>query len=210
LNLPRWIVLSAAIALPLGAEADITRMDAQRFSGTWFQVAQVDKTTAGDDCDSDITANYQARADGSLKVTRSCRTPTGRMQTASAVANPRPARPHETSAHWTVSSMPRWLRWLPVGQDDMWVVMLDPQYRFAVLSDAPRRQLTLLSRSPTLPADDLGRIVDRLAAAGYPTGRLVLTRRAPPANVDAGPELAVPFTGRPRPTSRQGAASDAA
>jgi apolipoprotein D and lipocalin family protein len=210
LRLSRWIFLAAAIGLPLGAGADITRMDAQRFSGLWFQVARVDKTSDGDDCDSDITAHYAVRADGSLKVTRSCRTPTGRVQTDSAVAKPQPARPHETSAHWTVSSMPRWLRWLPVGQDDMWVVMLDPQYRFAVLSDAPRRQLTLLSRSPTLPADDLGRIVDRLAAAGYPTGRLVLTRQGSSENGETGPELAAPFTGRPRPALRHGAASDAA
>ena len=182
----------------------VDRFDPQRFAGTWYEVARLPSPTQAD-CVSDVTAHYQPRADGTLTVTQTCRTPTGRLETD--VGRARPAGPH--AARWKLSYLPAWLRWLPVAQQDQWVVMLDPDYRFAVISEPTRQHLWLLARSPSLPADALGRIVDRLAADGYPTWQLVLTRQSAVLR-GVGSDPAVPFTGRPRLIVRQAAARDAA
>jgi apolipoprotein D and lipocalin family protein len=132
------------------------------------------------DCASDVTTHYQPRRDGSLQLTQSCRTPTGRLETevGRAWAAHRGERHLRRDGALKVSFMPRWLQWLPAAQGDRWVVMLDPDYRYAVVSEPSRHHLWVLSRLPTLPADQFGRIVDRLAAEGYPTGQLVLTRQS--------------------------------
>jgi len=194
---PLIVAAAAALAprVPVaGAVTPVSHVDPQRFAGTWFEVARLPNHFQAD-CASDVTAHYEPRTDGTLKVTNSCRTPTGRTETA--VGRAWPIDRQSGSARLKVSFMPRWLQWLPVGQGDYWVVMLDPNYRFAVVSEPSRRNLWVLSRLPTLPADELGRIVDRLTAEGYPTGQLVLTKQSAVVR-KIGSDQAVPFTARPR------------
>ena len=180
----RPAILAAALALaPLALAAaphavqSVSRVDVLRWAGTWYEVARLPNRFQAD-CASDVTAHYEPRPDGTLQVTSSCRTPTGRLETAVGTAWRQEGVARGDAAKLTVSFLPRWLQWLPLGRGDYWVVMLDPNYRFAVVSEPTRHTLWVLSRSPTLPAEQLGRIVDRLADEGYPIGRLVLTRQS--------------------------------
>jgi len=207
-----WILVAAAALLPClpqaaGPVKAVHRVDTQRFAGTWYEMARLPGPSQAD-CASDATAHYEPRRDGTLTVTLSCRTPTGRLETDVGRAWP-DSREARDAARWKVSYLPRWLQWLPVGRDDLWVVMIDPAYRFAVISEPSRQDLRVLSRSPTLAAEDLGRFVDRLAADGYPTRQLVLTRQSAVVK-EIGSEPAVPFTGRPRVIVQQAAARQAA
>lgn len=202
---PSIATLAAALACAAPA-MPVSNLDTQRFSGTWFEVARLHNQDEAD-CASDVTAHYEPQADGMLKVTQSCRSASGRIETN--VGHAWPAQQHGSYAQLKVSFLPRWLQWLPLGQDERWVVMLDPGYRYAVLSDPTRRSLWVLSRAPTLPADELGRIVDRLSAAGYPTRQLVLTQQSAVLK-EIGSDQAVPFTARPRLIVRHGAATPAA
>ena len=73
------------------------------------------------------------------------------------------------------AKLPTWLRWMPVGRGDYWVVMLDPDYRYAVVSEPSREYLWILSRTPQLDGGTYDGIVARLRADGYPVNRLVQT-----------------------------------
>ncbi|HET9643969.1 MAG TPA: lipocalin family protein [Burkholderiaceae bacterium] len=193
-----WLLCATLTALThAGTSRPVTpvpRLDNKRFAGTWYEVARL-PTQSQADCASHVTEHYSPRPDGSFQLTSSCRTASGQVQTMVGCAW---TKPSDTShARLKVSFMPRWLRWLPIRRGESWVVMLDPDYRFAVLSEPSRQNIQVLSRLPSLPAEELGRIVDRLAADGYPTRQLVLTRQSTVVR-EIGPDLAAPFTGRPR------------
>lgn len=208
-----WIIAAAAALCPAWAGAEppvraVAQLDTGRFAGTWYELARLpNEEQAG--CDSDVTAHYEPRSDGSFKLTQTCRTPTGRTETEVGVARRASVRDPRDAARWEVSTLPHWLRWLPVGKEERWVVLIDPDYRFAVISEPSRRHLWLLARTPTLPADALGRIVDRLTADGYPTWQLVLTRQSAVVR-GIGSGQAVPFTARPRLIVRHSTAPQAA
>ena len=193
LRLP-LIAATALLALGLaGRAADhgevkpVPRVDAQRYAGTWYEVARLPNRFQAD-CASDVVAHYQPRPDGTLQVTNSCRTPTGRVETDVGRAWP-PSESAGNASRLKVSFLPRWLQWLPVGKGDYWVVMLDPEYRWSVVSEPRREYLWVLSRTPTLPPDQLARLVDHLRAQGYPADQLVLTKQTPAAPPAAGSAL---------------------
>lgn len=182
------LALAPALWAGHGAVKPVPQLEPQRFAGTWYQVARLPNSLQSE-CASDATTHYALQPDGSLDVTQRCLTPLGRVETEQGRAWPahepragkgkhRAARP---DGALKLSYLPRWLQWMPAAQDDHWVVMLDPDYRYAVVSEPTRHHLWVLSRLPTLPADQFGRIVDRLAAEGYPTGQLLLTPQSAPA-----------------------------
>jgi apolipoprotein D and lipocalin family protein len=67
---------------------------------------------------------------------------------------------------------------MPVGRGDYWVVMLDADYRYAVVSEPSREYLWILSRTPQMDGALYDGIVARLRADGYPVNRLVQTPQA--------------------------------
>jgi apolipoprotein D and lipocalin family protein len=169
-------VASLALGCAHAVPHPVPRADAQRLAGTWYELARM----PGDldaDCASDVTLHYQPRPDGTLQVTNTCRTPTGRFDTDVGLAQPL-GKDGANAARLTVSFMPQALRWLPLKRSEWWVVMLDADYRLAVISEPDARHLRVLSRSPSLSGAQLERIVDRLRAEGYPTAQLVLTKQS--------------------------------
>lgn len=211
MNTPSWIlafVLLPSLAVSAaGMVHAVPRVDPQQLAGTWYELARLPDGMSRD-CASDATAHYEARPDGSFKVTSSCRTPTGRLETDVGRAWPASGNRHN-AARLQVSFMPRALQWLPLRKSEWWVVMLNPAHHYAVISEPSGRNLRVLARSPSLPADQLGRIVDRLAAEGYSTRQLVLTKQSAVVR-ELGSEQAAPFTARPRLIVRHGAAWPAA
>jgi apolipoprotein D and lipocalin family protein len=170
-------------------------VDLQRFAGAWYELARLPSSDFQSACNSDIVDRYTLRKDGSFDLVSSCLTPTGKPQTETGRAWPVPARGGLTLR---VSYMPAWLQWLPVKRGELSVVMLEPHYQYAVLGDRDGQRLTLLSRTPALPPEQLSRIVDRLAAQGYPARQLVLTHQHPLLRDTDFDRAARPFTGRPR------------
>lgn len=190
--------LAALSAAPNAGAVDGTavQVDVRRFAGTWYELARLPDESQTS-CATDMVERYELRRDGTLDVTNSCLTPTGKVETEVGRAWTVPAD-RGVPPLLKVSYMPRWLQWLPLRQGEFAVVMLDPSYRYAVLSEPQHQHLWLLSRSPTLPADQLGRIVDRLTAQGYPTRQLVLTRQSAAVEKTGSTKAVPPFTGRPR------------
>lgn len=200
------MALLPGLAATAGVRA-LQRVEPQRLEGTWYELARLpDNMDRG--CASDATAHYAPRPDGSFTVISSCRTPTGRLETD--VGHAWPVTPdRHNAARMKVSFMPQGLQWLPLRRSEWWVVMLDPANRFAVVSEPTGRHLKVLARSPALPAEQLGRIVDRLAAEGFPARKLVLTKQSATVR-ELGSDPAAPFTARPRLIVRQPAARSAA
>lgn len=143
------------------------------YMGRWYQVALYPNSFQKQ-CVSDTTAEYKQRADGQIDVTNRCRDASGKFDEAQGLARPvgTLADGQLRPAQLQVSFLPSWLRWLPVGWGDYWVIQLPTDYRYAVISEPSRRYLWVLSRTPSLTPDDDRQIRQALQAQGFDLTRL--------------------------------------
>lgn len=170
--------LSASLACswPMAAEAPplqaLPELAVSSYLGTWFQVAYFPNRFQSH-CVSDTTATYRLKARGTLEVINRCRQANGSVDEAVGVA--RPVHPIEDDrlrpAQLSVSFLPVWLQWLPIGRGDYWVIQRAADGRYAVVSEPTRRYLWVLARAPVLSAQDESEIRSRLLSQGFDLAR---------------------------------------
>jgi apolipoprotein D and lipocalin family protein len=150
----------------------VATVDAKRYAGQWFEVARIPNRFQ-EQCVGDVTALYSPQGDGQVAVTNRCRLADGRVDSVDGLA--RAVEGDNSGARLEVSFLPAWLRWLPFGWGDYWVVELDPAYRLAVVSDRTGEYLWVLSREPRLRPAAYDALIKRLRARGFAVQRLVRT-----------------------------------
>jgi len=148
----------------------VGRVDLERYLGIWHEVARYPFGIQDRRCARDTTATYRLLTSRAIGVTNRCTQADGSVFSVDGEAWILDAA---TNAKLEVSFLPAWLRSLPVGRGDYWVIELDADYRWVVIGEPRRRYLWILARSPTLSADDFAGIVGRLPAYGYDPSRLV-------------------------------------
>lgn len=141
----------------------VSNVDLAKYVGTWYEIARY-PTSFQSDC-VNSTAEYTAKDDGTVGVVNTCLGADGSViSTIEGSARiPDPA----TSAKLVVTfpSVP-----VPAGY---WVVDLDPEYKYAVVSGPFRLTLFILSRTPTLEPSTLEGILGRLVDQGYDPAKLI-------------------------------------
>ena len=157
-----------ARANPVAELVPLPQVDLQAYLGSWYQVALFPNRFQSQ-CVSDTTATYALKANGRIEVLNRCRLANGRFdqalgeaRTVGIVENGQ-LRP----AQLRVSFLPAWLRWLPVGQGDYWLIQRADDGRYAVVSEPTRRYLWVLSRKPALAPTDETAIRSRLQLQGF-------------------------------------------
>lgn len=149
----------------------VEQLDLQRYAGTWYEVARVPNGLQKR-CVADATATYRPLADGSLRIVQRCREADDQWGVRVGHAMP---RGDSSAARMKVNYLPAWLAWWPSAHEHHWVVLLDEDYRYAVVSDPDRRRLWILSRTPSLDVTTYQDVVARLRLLKYPVERLVAT-----------------------------------
>ncbi len=146
-------------------------LDVASYMGTWYQVLWYPNRFQKQ-CVADTTATYRDLGNGTVEVTNRCRTADGSTDSVVGMARP-PAGVSRIDAgqlqpaRLEVSFLPAWLRWTGIGWGDYWVVDLAPDGRYAIVSEASRRYLWVLSRKPALTLDDDQSIRKTLQALGF-------------------------------------------
>lgn len=185
LALSAVMAVGSAALLPASASATgqpalqpVASVDAARYQGQWYQIAYYPNRFQKQ-CASDTTAVYRPLPQQRLEVINSCRTPDG--TTSQAIGEARLKRPTVfgipigaalSSAKLEVRFAPGWLSWIPGVWADYWVIQLADDYRYAVVGEPTREYLWILSRTPTLSAQDEAAILARLPQQGYDPARL--------------------------------------
>jgi len=153
--------LAGCARIPDGLEA-VQGFDADRYLGTWYEIARLDhRFERGLE---DVTATYTKRPDGDIEVlNRGFDPERGQWKEARGRAR-------------------------FVGQPDLAmlevsffgpfyggynVLELDPDYRIALVAGPTRSYLWILARQPDPPRDDVDRLVQRAAALGFDTSGLI-------------------------------------
>jgi apolipoprotein D and lipocalin family protein len=158
----------AATQAPLQA---LPSLDIASYMGTWYQVAWIPNRFQAQ-CVSDTVAIYRELGDGTIEVRNRCRQADGRIDSVQGLARPpsgstQPATGQLIPARLEVSFLPRWLRWTGLGWGDYWVIDLADDGRYAIVSEASRKYLWVLSRQPVLTLNDKAAIDIKLRALGF-------------------------------------------
>jgi apolipoprotein D and lipocalin family protein len=138
------------------------------YMGTWYQVAWFPNRFQRQ-CVSDTTATYRLLPDDRVEVINRCRRADGREDSVTGVARTAGSTLREgvlSPARLEVSFLPAALRWLPIW-GSYWVIQLAEDGRYAVVSEASRRYLWVLSRAPQLSEADESAIRSRLQEQGF-------------------------------------------
>lgn len=132
------------------APTSVDQVDLNKYAGQWYEIARMPMYFQRD-CASDVTATYNLNKDEAGKLTsvdviNQCRKQDGSMMKAEGLAKPA----NDSGSELKVTFIPSWLRWLPVGKADYWILQLDDNYQSALVGTPDNKYLWVLSRKPTL------------------------------------------------------------
>ena len=153
--------LYAQDAKPITA---VPGIDMQRYLGRWYEIARLPNSFQTK-CSCEVSAQYRLREDGDIDVINSCRKANGEWHQATGKA--KRASDSEPNSKLKVRFAPAILSWIPYVWGDYWVIILAPDYSYAVVGEPSRKYLWILSRTPTLAPTIYSNISTKLSAMGY-------------------------------------------
>ncbi len=154
----------------------IPNLDLQRYLGTWFEIARLPNSFQTK-CSCDVSAHYQLREDGDIDVTNRCRKEDGEMKQSTGKA--KRASESEPLSKLKVRFAPAFLSWLSAVWGDYWVLILAPDYSYAVVGEPSRKYLWILSRSAQMNNTTYNELLGKIAAMGYDTRLIQKTCQSP-------------------------------
>lgn len=154
--------LSASGQAPL---TTVDHVDLNRYAGKWYELARMPNRFEKK-CDRDVTAEYTREGD-SIRVENRCVKADGSLTTAKGKAK---IADTATNAKLKVTFF-----WPFYG--DYWIIGLDSAYKWAVVGTPKRDYLWILSRTPSLPKDEMEKVMRVVEQRGYKRSDAVFTRQ---------------------------------
>lgn len=122
----------------------VDKVEIDKFLGVWYEIVRK-PTSLEKRCSRDITSTYTLNEYGHLQAEQQCigddQQLIKRIGEAYPVNEPRYSK-------FKLSFMPEAIRWIPVGQNDYWILKLDQQYQMVLIGEPTGQSLWLLSRQP--------------------------------------------------------------
>lgn len=139
----------------------VPSVDVPRYMGTWHEIAKYPNWFQNK-CVSSTQATYTLQTNGQVQVLNRCKNDQGEWREAVGAARQIGAA---NSPKLKVRFAPEWLSFIPMVWGDYWIIDLDPDYQWVVVSEPDREYLWILSRATQMPAatyqDLLGKLHDR-------------------------------------------------
>lgn len=141
----------------------VDSLDLAKYSGTWYEIGRLPMYFQRN-CLSDVTATYTPKAGSSdITVLNQCTGEDAKSITAEGLAKPA----NKTGSKLKVTFLPSWIRWLPVGRADYWVLAHDPSYKTALVGTPDNEYLWLLARSPNISQETYAKYRQIAQQQGY-------------------------------------------
>ena len=140
----------------------VNKVDLQKYLGTWYEIARYEHSFEKG-C-RDVTATYSLKDDGDIKVINRCAKDDGKRTEAVGVA-------YATDP----SGSKLRVSFFRPFYGNYWVLILDKDYRYAVIGDPSREYLWILSRTPVLNKNIREKILKKLPDMGYSLEPIVWT-----------------------------------
>jgi apolipoprotein D and lipocalin family protein len=153
----------------------VSAVDLNKYAGVWYEIARLPNGFQKQ-CAGDVTATYTLLDDGRIKVVNRCRNEKGEIEEAEGEA--KRSGDDAPTAKLKVRFAPAILSFLPFVWGDYWIIVLAPDYSYAVVGDPARKYLWILSRTPVLGESIFKIILDQVKAKGYDLTSLVRTNQS--------------------------------
>jgi apolipoprotein D and lipocalin family protein len=177
-SLALWIPSTSTVnAQNLPPLPTVASLDAQKYAGLWYQIADYPQSYELAGCSDCVTAKYTLNPDKSIGVFNSA-TGTKNCSITGSGKNLNPSKPGELKIRF--SFIPNFVP--DVNLPDYWIVELGPLnaqslYSWSIVSKPDRKDLYLLSRTPSLPADEISALKTKLINYGFDLGKLKFTNQ---------------------------------
>ena len=150
--------------------ATVADVDLDRLLGTWFEVARLPNLEADGpgQLSVDVTATYAKRPDGQLTVCTVAKNAKAGMRRSEVNGLVYPDDP---------SGAKLLLKFYKLIRGKLWVIGLDPEYRWALMGTPSRRRLWLIARAPSVELDDYDRALAIAEAQGFDVARVKPTQQ---------------------------------
>jgi apolipoprotein D and lipocalin family protein len=163
-----FFLVSGCSSVPKKSSSElqvVPYVDIERYMGKWYEIALYPNWFEKGCFRS--TAFYEQLKDGQIKVTNQCRMngPDGELKEAIGIATI-PNR--KTNAKLRVQFF-----WPFKG--DYWIIGLDRDYQYAIVSEPNRQYLWILSRSPNMDVQTLKTLKEKIHGKGFNLTHLELT-----------------------------------
>jgi len=155
-------------AVPREPPETVPRVDLDRLLGTWFEVARLPSLESDGPWQrsANVTVIYTKRPDGGISVQTASHNAKAKMKRTEVNGLVQPA--DATGAKLI-------LRFYKLIRGDLWVIGLDPDYRWALMGTPSRKRLWLIAREPQVQAADYDRAMAIAEAQGYATAGVIRT-----------------------------------
>lgn len=165
------IELSNIIYQSATVPTSVDSVNLQQYAGTWYEIGRLPLYFQRN-CASDVTANYIGKDNRSnISVINKCTKENGSILTVDGIAKAVDA----TGSQLKVSFLPSWIRWLPVGRADYWVLARDAEYQTALVGTPDKDYLWLLARSPNISQQTYAKYRQIAQQQGYDLKAFQLT-----------------------------------
>jgi apolipoprotein D and lipocalin family protein len=159
-------------ALAFGADEPLEtadHVDLTRYQGKWFEIARLPLSWENRSS-SNVTANYTSRPDGKIEVLNSCVKSDGKVMQSKGTA--------KAASKQDTSKLKVTFFWPFSG--DYWILDLDHDYRWALVGNPSRKNLWILSRTPSLDRETVDALLAKGRALGFDTRKIIMTRQSQP------------------------------
>lgn len=158
-------LLPGGLGKPRQPPTTVARVDLDRLLGTWFEVARLPNLEADGpwQCSVNVTATYTKHPDGGISVQTAADNAKARMRRSEVKGTVHPA---------DASGSKLILRFFKLIRGDLWVIGLDPDYRWALMGTPSRKRLWLIARTPRLEAEAFQQAMAIADAQGYDAARV--------------------------------------
>ena len=155
------LLLAGCSGVPEGLQP-VTGFDVDKYLGHWHEIARLDHSFERGL--TDVTADYRKLPDGRIEViNRGFDAKKNKWNEAKGVAR--------FQGKSDVASLEVSFFWPFYGAYN--VLVLDPQYRYALVAGPNRKYLWILARDRQLDPATLAMLVDRAKAWGFATDKLI-------------------------------------
>ena len=162
---------SAIIHKSASVPTTVDSVDLKAYAGTWYEIGRLPMYFQRN-CAYDVTANYTQKTDGSgVIVTNKCTAEDGSGIVAEGIAKP----VDKSGSKLKVTFLPSWIRWLPVGRADYWVLARDADYQTALVGNPDKDYLWLLARTPNISQEVYAKYRQIAQQQGYDLKEFKLT-----------------------------------
>ncbi len=173
MNLPIGILLmslfivSAVLAGGKGQLETVEKVEIDKYLGKWIEIARYPVRFQKEDCVA-ATAEYSLMKNGQIRVLNTC---WGDFVDGKITGT---AKGRAKSVSDSNSKLKVTFFW--PFRADYWIVELDENYYYAVVSGPSRKYVWILCREPRMDSELFAMIVERLEARGFDPSKLIVSR----------------------------------